>query len=156
MTLGLWDRLTGVREHPAFCPRCGLDVQPWRTRPTIFKFHCQGCDMKAVVTLGQVPDRCPNCGTGTSIWKNEGPVPAAEKVPGEFCSPCMKVVEGYQAEIKKGGVAWRCTDCKGEGVEKADSDFSKAVRKEHPGGAMVQMSRKNGCPLCGHLARMEN
>lgn len=113
--------------------------------------------MNAVVTLGQVPDKCPACSTGTSAWHNEGPVAPTEKVPGEFCGPCMKVIEGYQAEIKKGGVAWRCADCKGEGVEKADSHFAKAVRKEHPsGGVVVQLSRTQGCPLCGHLARMEN
>lgn len=156
MTLNFWDKMTGVREHPAFCPRCGVDVQPWRTRNTIFKFHCQGCDMKAVVTINQVPDKCPNCGIETRSWKSEGPVANTEKVPGEFCAGCMKVVEEYQRELARGGIAWRCVDCRGEGIEKADSAFAKAVRKEHPGGALVQMSRKNGCPLCGHLARMEN
>lgn len=156
MTLSFWDKLTGAFEYPAFCPRCGRDVVPWKTRAVIHKFNCGKCKMVAVVTKAQVPDKCPGCGVGTSAWNWVQQMPETEKVPGEFCGACAIIIKEYQAELKKGGVPWRCVDCKGEGIEKAHTNFAKAVRSEHPDGALVQMSRQNGCPLCGHLARMEN
>lgn len=157
MTLSFWEKLTGVFEYPGFCPRCGMDTVPWKTRAVIHKFECGWCQLSAVVTKAQIPDNCPQCGKDTIRWRWIKQLPETEKVPGEFCGPCMGVVREYEKELKKGGVAWRCSDCKGEGVEKADSSFAKAVRTEHPkGGVVVGLSRKQGCPLCGHLSRMEN
>jgi len=156
MTLGFWDKLTGVCEHPAYCPRCGIDVAPWKTNRVIYKFECPTCKKRDIVTLKELPKMClGSCGTPTSKWKCDGPVDADERIPGEFCQTCLVFVKSLDQEVKKGGIPWVCMDCMATGVEKADSEFSRNVRKEYPEGVMVQFSRKN-CPLCGMLSRMEN
>lgn len=156
MTLSAWEKITGVKEHPAFCPRCGVGVAPWKHRRQIFKFRCQACDLKAVVRMDQVPDKCPSCQRGTSAWECQGEIEPGEKIPGEYCGKCRILVDALVAEINKGGVPWKCSDCRAEGVEKATSEFAKAVRRDHPKGAMIQFSRNNGCPVCGPLNPMQN
>lgn len=153
----LWDKITGLKSHPAFCPRCGVDVAPWKHRSVIFKFKCVACQLKAVVRLDQVPDVCPSCQrVASGCWVNEGPIAPGEKIPGEYCSPCRRLVDAMVAEINKGGVPWKCSDCRAEGVEKAGTEFAKAVRRDHPKGAVIQFSRNNGCPVCGPLNTMQN
>jgi len=100
--------------------------------------------------------KCPRCGSSDS-FQNVGQLRECEKLPSSsVCGRCKKELYDFEQEVGAGGVYWRCTDCRREGVIKK-SPFADEVRKKlerptEPCG--VEFSRDTGCPSCSSKSRI--
>jgi hypothetical protein len=74
-----------------------------------------------------------------------------EKIPGSRCDECQKGREEQDAEVKAGGVFFRCKDCGANGALKAGTDYAKWVREQMktPTGTCGVEFTKANCPVCG-------
>lgn len=139
----------GVNPHLCFCPRCGGDSNMLMLTGSAHKYKCEVCGL---VHIGRPKDGgCanPKCSAAGSRLIDQGELKPSEKLPGDLCESCRKEIETFKAEIDRGGVPIKCTDCGMEGVLKAENPIAQAVRAKNNGQVMGVEFDKTNCPKCG-------
>ncbi len=146
----------GINPALTICPRCRGEGRDLVLAGNSNKWKCLNCDRLHVVYVGQALKMECECGNryrnNKSRWENVGKFDGSkDKAIGGLCEACEKEMAEHKKIVEAGGVYWRCKDCGSSGVIKADSDYSKAVRKElgiappKPGGVEFD---SNACPIC--------
>jgi NMD protein affecting ribosome stability and mRNA decay len=134
----------GLGPHLTFCPRCGKDSDGIILTGAAHQYECPWCHQMHI----GAPDHkvCQKCGKAFSKreWVDHGELPVSEKLP-LMCKACEEDLKTLNAEVKKGGVPFRCKTCHTEGVIKAETEFAKAWRAEH-GKVGIEYEQ---CPMCG-------
>lgn len=134
----------GVNPTLTYCPRCGGESQEILLVGNAQEYQCTSCK-KSII--GKKPKECPFCGSVLII--KIGPFDGTRtKLPAtDVCDKCKENLAELKSEIEKGGVPWRCSDCKAEGVIKHDTDIAIEFKKLHPEMAALTLSKKT-CPAC--------
>jgi DNA-directed RNA polymerase subunit RPC12/RpoP len=135
----------GINPCLTICSRCGKETPEILLLGNAQEYECNGCGGK---TIGKSPKgKCPHCGHQT-FFKRIGAFDGSDrKLPAsELCEDCKKEIEFFTQEIEKGGVPWKCTDCKSEGIIKHDAQFAIDFRKQYPTEGFS--FSKNNCPVC--------
>jgi len=138
----------GVNPKLCFCPRCandngeialpGADDRVW---------ECTSCNVRHYGR--KLSGGCPECHFSLTLSHRLG---EHEKVPGSLCDDCKQREDDCNAEVRAGGVFWRCTSCGSEGAIKADSQLATLVREHFnaPPPAPVGCEFSDAdCPVCG-------
>jgi len=139
----------GVNAHLTVCPRCGEDGEGLILTGNAHKYVCS-CG-KIYIGKDAIPwdsertNTVKRCSCGSTDFEDKGEPDTYERLP-MLCKKCREELEMFNEEIKKGGIPFRCMDCKAEGVFKADSEFAKDWNKKHKGQGV---SFKTDCPRCG-------
>lgn len=134
----------GVNPSLTYCPRCGEETQEIILLGNAQDYECTSCHKHIV---GKRPKECPFCGSGLIVHK--GPYDGSRnKLPAsEPCGKCKELMKELKEELAKGGVAWKCLDCKSEGVIKHDVEMAIEFRKQYPDKGGIILTKKN-CPVC--------
>jgi hypothetical protein len=140
----------GVNPRMGACPRCGKDngeilLIGSRER----KVTCRSCGTVNYGVSGRA--KCGKCGQYMADGKIET-IEEHERIPSHLCDDCAKEIEEHKKIVADGGVFWRCSHCRSEGVIRK-SDFAMAVRRANkldtepyqPCG--VEFNEKD-CPAC--------
>ena len=135
----------GVNPCLTVCPRCGKDSPELLLLGNTKEYICKGCGGKII---GKYPKgKCPHCGYRTAfslVGEFDG---MHKKLPAsDLCDICKAEIKMLEEEIAKGGVPWRCSDCKSEGVIKHNAEFSIDFRKQYPVEGFT--FSKDNCPVC--------
>ena len=138
----------GVNPRMTVCRYCGKDGDELMMLG--IKNYKDICDSCGLVHYGGTQGRnCQKCGGHCKrIELTDG-----EKVPAMGpCKECQKSLDEQNEEMKKGGVAFKCKDCGGEGMIKHDHPFCADFREKNntpaPEPVGVEFSKEN-CPCCG-------
>ena len=138
----------GVNPHLTFCPNCGGETNELLLSGSVNSiWKCKSCGMNHIgYPKG---GECQKCHSYDVEHLRE--LYDSEKLPGNLCDSCEKQVAEFRAEVKAGGVYWKCSDCPATGVIKAESDFAKNVRKQlhiaAPWECGVEFTKAD-CPAC--------
>ncbi len=134
----------GVNPSLTFCPRCGKDAQEIIVLGDARDYECSSCHKHIV---GKRMRECPFCGSGLIV--NMGPYDGSRsKLPAsDICDKCKESIKELKEELDKGGIAWKCEDCKSEGVINHDTEMAIEFRKLYPDKSGIIFTKKN-CPLC--------
>jgi rubrerythrin len=133
----------GINPCLTYCRRCGGDTPELLIVGNAHKHICRNCK---AVHVGRLKDgRCHFCGNtdfeSSEIdgWKDRFPAQ-------ELCEKCKADIAELKKEVELGGVPWKCSKCKSDGVIKHNSPFAIEFRKEHP----IAGIDFNGlhCPVC--------
>lgn len=132
----------GVNPHLTYCPRCGKEGQELILTGAAKLYEC-ACGQKHI---GYPKNgRCVKCELHRDLVC-KGEIPPETKLSGSLCDSCDAEVKRLKAEVDRGGIPFRCVDCKVEGVIKAEHELAKTVRKER-GLCGIEFSKKD-CPQC--------
>jgi len=69
---------------------------------------------------------------------------------GGLCDACKEETELFAAEVKSGGIYWKCKDCESTGVIKATAEIAKKLRAKQDtdwNHTILELD-KNCCPAC--------
>ena len=119
----------GLDPHMLFCPRCGGEGSGLTVGRLMVATLPDGTQM--YYPFGQKSRALQDAGLDryTSVETRE--VEEGEKVPDSApCDECQKELELHKTVVAAGGVYFRCTECKQEGVVKKNP-FADHVRKIH-------------------------
>ncbi len=141
----------GANPHMTFCPRCGGDTNELVLTGSAAKYECKNCHGHVV---GHRPETCPHCRIGRDFINQGEPSPWERMPSSDICDECKEDIRVLREEVEKGGVPFKCKDCKAEGVIRHDSEFAIEFRKEHPAG-WIMFDRGN-CPSCGRHDGQDN
>lgn len=139
----------GVNSRLTFCPQCGAEgneIVMLGAHDGIYS--CIACGQKHI---GRPKNRtCQACG---GVVKFERTVGQHERLPGSICDECQEKNRAVEQEVARGGIYWRCIDCGSAGALVAENPIAVAVRKQSgikaPDPVGLEMSKKEGCPVCG-------
>jgi len=155
----------GVNPRLTVCPRCGGDGDELLLLGSQNKkYTCSKCGtLHFGLPDKRMPDgrkssgrHCQKCGWEYGgDWKSEE-LTDWERLPAPNpCKKCRDELNEFRKEVEKGGIYWKCTDCKRSGVIKADVELAKLVRNEMdikpPDPVGIEFSKKD-CPACGPSA----
>ena len=80
------------------------------------KYKCEVCGQVHIGRPKSGECANPKCSAAGSRLIDQGELKPSEKLPGDLCDTCRKEVEIHNAEIARGGVPFRCEDCRIEGI----------------------------------------
>lgn len=112
----------GVNAMLAYCPRCGEQNSEIVLAGNGRVYTC-GCGR---MSAGYKFEKCPDCGSTRS--QSSRPIEEGDRIMGGWCDSCAAEVKEHEAIVAAGGVFFRCK-CGVQGVIKAESELSKAVRQ---------------------------
>jgi transposase-like protein len=138
----------GLNPIMCYCPRCGKDNGEIALPGMMHRYWCSRC--REHTAFGQKrPDQCPKCNNTKEYLSADGEyeTSSTDRAPGSLCNSCEKEIEEHKAIVANGGVYWKCSNCKSEGVVKAEAELSKAVRKDHPAPDPIGVELES-CPTC--------
>jgi len=137
----------GVNPHLTICSRCGADSGVILLGVKDYTSTCDSCGM--IHIGGTNNGKCQKC-RSTSLTRK--PIQEHEKIPGIICHACEEKQKECDAEVKAGGIYWKCKDCHSTGALKASSELVMHVRNHFgikaPAPCGVEFS-KDDCPVCG-------
>jgi len=147
------DPKRGVNPALTFCPRCGGETNELLLVGLAEVRRCSKCSGRIV---GPPPRDgiCPLCHQNGREFKYLRQFDGSrERLPAsQPCDKCQVEMKKHREIVEAGGVYWRCSDCKSEGVLRETAELSKEVRKqmkiEPPAPCGVEFS-KDTCPVCG-------
>lgn len=144
-------RKHGVNPHLTYCPRCKGKANELVLTGAHHKYKCDSCGL---LHIGHPKTgRCENvnCHANTSGFYtlvDLGELEPSERLrASQPCEKCQEELKTFKAEVDRGGVPFRCTDCGAEGVIKAEAEVAKHVRAKH--GLVGLTFSKVDCPRCG-------
>ena len=142
----------GVNPSLTYCPRCGEDAPEILLLGNAQDYECTSCHKHIV---GKRPKECPFCKSVLIVHR--GPYDGSRnRLPAsDLCDKCKELIKELKEELGKGGVAWKCQDCKSEGVIKHDVAVAIEFRKQYPDKGGITFTKKN-CPVCGQKEEQEN
>jgi tRNA(Ile2) C34 agmatinyltransferase TiaS len=140
----------GVNPRLMVCIRCGESTGVALLGTKEYTARCSNCDM-TVIGVGRGGGKCPKCEQPArdDIRKIEDHerLPDTEKL----CKECDENETQQKKMVAKGGVYFRCTDCKATGAVRADHPLSQDIREsagvKPPEPISVEFT-KEICPLC--------
>lgn len=134
----------GVNPTLTFCPHCGKDTPEILLVGDAQQYECTSCH-KFIV--GKRPKECPFC--QSSLIVHVGPFDGTRnKLPAhDLCEDCKKLAIALTEEVEKGGVRWKCQDCKAEGVIKHGAPAAIRFKEEYPDKKGLMLSEAS-CPVC--------
>jgi hypothetical protein len=135
-------RTKGVNPRLTVCEGCGKDVGVMLLGTHDYTTTCKPC---GIVLIGGGP--CPRCrrdGTDRRTLDH------AVRIPEGLCDDCARREAEARAEVEKGGVFWRCVDCRAAGAIKAGARLAEMVRRQAnvPVGPCGIEFSKADCPVC--------
>lgn len=144
----------GVNPHLTNCPQCGGESKELVLLGNNDKlYECTGCGTHYIGNVSP-SEKCPNCKTKkNSKWVKIRTIGESERLSAsEPCGKCKKLNAEVEAEVKAGGVFWKCEDCHSMGALRADSEMARAIR-EHtkifaPDPVGITFSKTVRCPVC--------
>jgi hypothetical protein len=108
--------------------------------------QCRNCKRNHI---GGRPKKCECGAQDYSCFVKTRTLDDYEKLACEVCDECKKEQEMLRAEVAAGGIYWKCSDCRQNGVIKASAELSGMVRKQlkvdAPDPCGVEFSKKD-CP----------
>ena len=137
----------GVNPRVIVCANCGTStgIAMMGRRDKVWK--CLSCNLHHI---GGKPET-GKCHCGADNFEDKGSLPDNAQIPCDLCDDCMAKEQACVEEVEKGGVYWRCLDCKSTGAIKAEAATAKEVRKAHgipsPAPCGVEVT-KDDCPVC--------
>lgn len=149
----------GLNPHMTTCPRCRKETDEIALLGINDKvIECPGCGTQ-IFGYANTKKKCPKCKSNLAGGKVRE-LGEYESIPGvELCDECKKEEETFLAEVERGGIYWRCSDCKSHGVIMAESNVAKHVREKTgvkaPDLIGIEFS-KNDCPECSKKNNQEN
>lgn len=139
----------GVNPRVTSCKGCGNSVGLVMLGIADHMARCTACgQMNLGIKKGS--QKCMNC--GERCLDIRLPIAEHERLPIDVCDDCRTAVDRADAEVKAGGIYWRCIDCGSSGALRAESGLAKEARESlkmptEPCG--VEFTKHEGCPVCG-------
>ena len=134
-----------------YCTRCGGEANELILLGAVETIYtCNGCGANHIGRPER--DKCGRCGH-VGGFTPQRKVEDHERLPAQdICDKCKEEIKSFHEEVERGGVFWKCKDCKKEGVMKATAQYSILVRKamkiEAPAKCGVEFDKET-CPVCG-------
>ena len=135
----------GVNPAMGVCPLCGKENGEILLVGAGIVYKCNNCGTKIIGKHGD--SKCPDCGYSNFDRVGEFDSYRDPHVTGSLCDECKKKLKVADEEVKKGGVPWRCSVCKSEGVITHDSEFAINFRKKYPAPTGIELNSEQ-CPIC--------
>lgn len=139
----------GLNPKLTCCRNCRKDVGIALPGADDGVYQClsSSCGIRSI---GRPRDNsCPKCRNSIRLERR---LDEFEKLYIELCPDCEAKEDACAAEVKKGGVFWKCKDCGSAGALKAEVPLAKAVRKQSgiatPNPIGIEFSKEEMCPVC--------
>lgn len=117
----------GLDPHLMFCPRCGGDTNGLTIGHTIVGTLDDGRELYYMAGHRRKALEANGLDRYTHMEPRE--LKEGEKVPASnVCDKCETEIKNHRIIVTAGGVYWRCTECKQEGVIKK-STFADNIRE---------------------------
>lgn len=144
----------GINPTILFCAWCGKETGELGLVGRTSKLKCRTC---GAIVYGKRTGKvyCPACGSegrGRDLFDCvEMDVEVPKNMSCGLCDECKKRKEASDAEVKKGGIYWKCPVCGSKGALKAGSELAKMVRKKmkikKPNPVGIEFTAEE-CPVC--------
>ncbi len=137
----------GVNATLTYCPRCGREGREILLVGKAIDYECESCHGHVI---GIRPSSCPHCEKSVGFISHGEFDGLEQRLSGELCESCEKEVTEFDEILKEGGIFWKCSDCKKEGMLRK-CELTESVRKEMgieaPNPCGIEFSKKD-CPAC--------
>ena len=138
----------GLNPALTYCPRCGGETNELMLLGDARVYQCQTCKQKMI---GQHAESCPN-GHGKMAYVSHYENEFGKRLPSRsLCDKCEEEVKEHKRIVADGGIYWKCSDCKTEGVIRYNElahDVRMQLRVPPPKPCVIEFSKAD-CPVCG-------